>query len=163
MAMTESEVRKFADLMDGLEIEYYIRYANANQMLCSKSESSRAYITGDGVYGIETSGNYADKKGRFNVKYIPFGNCEFMFSRPLTVAELIKVINEAGIEKDEDLDNFIKKNGARVVLAPGVANLGEHKDQEGKLIIADNIPARITDNYFDKDKNFEDDGEEVNP
>ena len=89
MAMTKAEVQKFADLLDNLNIEWYIRYANANQMICNKSESSRAYILGDGVYGIETAGNYADVKGRFNVKYIPFANCEFMFSRALTVKELI--------------------------------------------------------------------------
>lgn len=156
MAMTKAEVQKFADLLDNLNIEWYIRYANANQMICNKSESSRAYILGDGVYGIETAGNYADVKGRFNVKYIPFANCEFMFSRALTVKELIDVMNAAGIEKDDDLDKFIKVNGSRVVLNPGVGNYAEHKDEDGNIILADNIPARVTSNYFDEEPKSED-------
>jgi len=124
---------------------YSVRFEGGNRTIDHNSESSYIVPKGDFIYGLETCNNYGKLDGSFNLKCIPYDNIDNLAAYGLTTKETIKVVKELGLDSEEGIIDLIKKRGARVsTLVVNRQNIGEVSDDEGKVILHEQIAARIT-------------------
>ena len=146
--MDKSTMESVISKMESAGItEYYIRTEGGNRKIYHGNDNAIIHLASDAVIGLETQTHIQRTvKGRFSMSIIPYDNIDDMNIDNLSVEQALKLCRAFGMSEDEYID-MIKKNGARIV-APtptnSTANVGEQYDSEGKVIIHEQIPARLS-------------------
>lgn len=127
--MEKSVLETFVNAVKAAECETYdIRFEGGNRVATNNSEGSILSLADDAVIAIEVKNNYADKKGVFNVKCIPYDNIDDAGVTGMTVAQVIKFCEEYGVELTDEIKTLIAARGGRVSITPSDGNVKFKED-----------------------------------
>lgn len=163
--MDKSIFDSFVNSLKSAEVDKYsVRFEGGNRTIDHNSESSFIVPKGDFIYGLETCNNYGKVDGSFNLKCIPYDNIDNIAVYGLTTKETIKVIRELGLDSEEGVIDLIKKRGAKVsTLVVNRQNIGELSDEDGKVILHEQIAGRVTSELVVPAEPKEDESKEEDP
>lgn len=146
--MDKSVIDSFVQKLKNAGIEkYMLRIEGGNRVLEHGTDSTRIFLQGDYVLGLETKNNYGSDKAAFNVKVVPYENVDNAASMDLTTKETLDFLDAEGITLDDELKEFISSHGARIALQPGNTGHGVPVDEEGNPILSNNKLPKVTTGF----------------